>query len=272
VSTTTSVKGLYGQGCEGAHPVTDAGAPPAFPVAVVGCLFDMDGVLTSTAQLHAQAWKATFDAFLAARDPASGERDDPFDIAADYREHVDGRLREDGVRAFLASRHITLPDGSPDDPPGNESVHALAEAKNERLLRLVEERGVQVYPGSVDLVRAARAAGMRTAVVSASANTRSVLESAGVTELFDAVVDGVAAADRHLAGKPSPETYLAAAADLGLSPGECAVFEDAVAGVEAGKAGGFALVVGVDRDGNRDELLASGASIVVDDLSELLPA
>jgi beta-phosphoglucomutase family hydrolase len=245
--------------------------PPAFPVAVRGCLFDMDGVLTSTARLHSEAWKATFDAFLADRKPAPGERDDPFDIATDYREYVDGRLREDGVRTFLASRHITLPDGSPHDPPGEGSVHALAEAKNERLLRLIDQRGVQVFPGSVDLVRSARAAGIGTAVVSASANTRSVLESAAINDLFDVIVDGITAAERHLPGKPSPETYLAAAADLNLSPGECAIFEDAVAGVQAGRAGGFALVVGVDRDGNRDELLASGATIVVDDLSELLP-
>lgn len=239
-------------------------------MAVRGCLFDMDGVLTSTASLHAEAWKATFDGFLANRTPAPGERDDPFEIATDYREYVDGRLREDGVRAFLASRHIQLPDGSPDEPPGTQSVHALAEAKNRLLLRLIEERGVHVFPGSVDLVRAARAAGMRTAVVSASANTRSVLESAGITDLFQVIVDGIAASRRHLAGKPAPDTYLAAASDLGLPASECAVFEDAVSGVEAGKAGGFGLVVGVDRDGNRDELLASGATIVVDDLSELL--
>jgi beta-phosphoglucomutase family hydrolase len=248
-----------------------AGPRPAFPVAVRGCLFDMDGVLTSTARLHAEAWKATFDAFLADRKPAPGERDDPFDIATDYREYVDGRLREDGVRTFLASRHVTLPEGSPDDPPGEGSVHALGEAKNERLLRLLDQRGVQVFPGSVDLVRSARAAGIATAVVSASANTRSVLASAAINDLFDVIVDGVSAAERHLAGKPSPETYLAAAADLDLPAGECAIFEDAVAGVQAGRAGCFALVVGVDRDGNRQELLTNGATLVVDDLSELLP-
>jgi beta-phosphoglucomutase family hydrolase len=248
-----------------------AGSPPAFPVAVRGCLFDMDGVLTSTARLHGEAWKATFDAFLADRKPAPGESDAPFDVITDYREYVDGRLREDGVRAFLASRHITLPEGSPDDPPGAESVHAIAEAKNVRLLRLIDERGVQVFPGSVDLVRSSRTAGIRTAVVSASANTRSVLESAGIGDLFDVIVDGITAVERHLAGKPSPETYLAAAADLELPANDCAIFEDAVAGVQAGRAGGFALVVGVDRDGNRDELLANGATIVVDDLSELLP-
>jgi beta-phosphoglucomutase family hydrolase len=230
----------------------------------------MDGVLTSTARLHAEAWKATFDAFLAHRDPKPGERDDPFDIATDYREYVDGRLREDGVRSFLASRHIELPEGSSEDPPGEPSVRALAESKNERLLRLVAERGVNVFPGSVALVRAVRAADLRTAVVSASANTRAVLQSAAITDLFDVIVDGIAAAERHLVGKPSPDTYLAAAADLEMSSGECAVFEDAVAGVQAGKAGRFGLVVGVDRDGNREELLANGATIVVDDLSELL--
>jgi beta-phosphoglucomutase family hydrolase len=231
----------------------------------------MDGVLTSTAALHAEAWKSTFDAFLANRTPAPGERDDPFGIATDYREYVDGRLREDGVRAFLASRNIALPDGSPDDPAGEESVHALAEAKNKLLLSLIDERGVHVFPGSVDLVRCARAAGMRTAVVSASANTRSVLESAAITDLFDVIVDGIAAAERRLAGKPAPDTYLAAASDLDISATDCAVFEDAVSGVEAGRDGGFGLVVGVDRGGDREELLASGATIVVDDLSELLP-
>jgi beta-phosphoglucomutase family hydrolase len=250
--------------------VTVAGPRPAFPVAVRGCLFDLDGVLTSTAALHAEAWKATFDDFLAHRQPAPGERDDPFEIATDYRDYVDGRLREDGVRSFLASRHITLPEGSPDDPPGVESVHGLAEAKNKRLLALIDERGVHVFPSSVDLARAARAAGIKTAVVSASANTRAVLSSAQISDLFDVVVDGVAAAERHLAGKPSPATYLAAASDLGLKPVDCAVFEDAVSGVAAGKAGGFGLVVGVDRDHDRDELLQNGATIVVEDLAELL--
>jgi beta-phosphoglucomutase family hydrolase len=256
---------------EGGHAVAMPGPPPALPVAVHACLFDLDGVLTSTARLHAEAWKATFDSFLAHREPQQGEEDDPFDLATDYREYVDGRLREDGVRAFLASRHIALPEGSPDDPPGEGSVHALAESKNKRLLGLIGERGVSVFPGSVDLVRAARAADLRTAVVSASANTRAVLASAGITDLFDVIVDGIVAAERHLAGKPSPQTYLAAASDLKMSADDCAVFEDAVAGVQAGKAGGFALVVGVDRDGNRQELLENGATVVVDDLSELLP-
>ncbi len=231
----------------------------------------MDGVLTSTARLHAEAWKETFDAFLAHRNPAAGERDEPFDLATDYRDYVDGRLREDGARAFLASRHITLADGSPDDPPGNASIHSLAEAKDERYRRLIDERGEHVFAGSIDLVRVTRATGIRTAVVSASANARLVLESASITDLFDVIIDGVAAAARHLAGKPSPQTYLAAASDLNMPASDCAVFEDAVAGVAAGKAGGFAFVVGVDRDGNRDELLANGATIVVDDLSELLP-
>ncbi len=256
---------------EDAHAVTSTGPPPAFPVTVQACLFDLDGVLTSTARLHAEAWKATFDPFLAHRQKAPGENDAPFDIATDYREYVDGRLREDGVRSFLASRHIALPEGSPGDPPGEGSVQALAEAKNKRLLRLIDERGVSVFPGSVELVRAARDADLRTAVVSASANTRAVLASAGITDLFDVIVDGVAAAERHLAGKPSPATYLAAASDLEMPAGECAVFEDAVSGVQAGKAGGFALVVGVNRDDNRQELLENGATIVVDDLSELLP-
>ena len=196
------------------------GPLPAFPATVRGCLFDLDGVLTSTARLHAQAWKATFDDFLAHRDPQPGEDDDPFDIATDYREYLDGRLREDGVHAFLASRHIALPEGSPGDPLGQATVHTLAASKNERLLQLMAERGVGVFPGSVELVRAARAADLRTAVVSASANTKAVLASAGITDLFDVVVDGIAAAERHLAGKPSPQTYLAAASDLNLAASE----------------------------------------------------
>jgi beta-phosphoglucomutase family hydrolase len=254
----------------GSTPATTV-PPPVLPVTVHGCLFDLDGVLTSTARLHAEAWKATFDAFLADRNQGSGEDDHPFDIVADYREYVDGRIRDDGVRAFLASRHIALPEGSSEDPAGGGSVHALAASKNERFLRLVDELGVSVFPGSLDFVRAVRAADLRTAVVSASANTRAILVSAGITELFDVIVDGIAAAERHLAGKPSPQTYLAAASDLKMSAGECAVFEDAVAGVQAGKAGGFAVVIGVDRDSYRTALLENGATIVVNDLSELLP-
>jgi beta-phosphoglucomutase family hydrolase len=243
----------------------------ALPVTLYGCLFDLDGVLTSTVRLHAEAWKAVFDAFLAHRDQEPGEDDKPFDIVTDYREYVDGRLRDDGVRTFLASRHISLPEGSPEDSPGEGSVHALARSKEERFTQLMHERGVSVFSGSIDFVRAARAAGLRTAVVSASAHTTDILASTGLTDLFDVIVDGIAASVRHLAGKPSPQTYLAAASDLHMSAGECAVFEDAVSGVQAGKAGRFALVVGVDRGGNRQALLENGATIVVDDLSELLP-
>lgn len=250
--------------------MTGSGSSPALPVVVQGCLFDLDGVLTSTARLHAEAWKATFDAFLAQRGSEPGENDQPFNIVTDYREYIDGRLREDGVRAFLASRHIALPEGSRGGSPGVTSVHTLAESKNERFLRLVHERGVSSFPGSVDFVRAVRAVDVRTAVVSASANTKEILASAGITHLFDVVIDGIAAAERHLAGKPSPETYLAAASDLNMPAGECAVFEDATSGVQAGRAGGFALVVGVNRDDDRDALLKNGATIVVDDLSELL--
>ena len=251
--------------------MTITSSPPALPATVHACLFDLDGVLTSTAGLHAEAWKATFDAFLAHRDPEPGEEDKPFDMVTDYREYVDGRLRDEGVRTFLASRHISLPEGSPEDPPGGGSVHALARSKDERFLQLMDERGVSTFPGSIDFVRAARAVDLRTAVVSASTHTTNVLASTGITDLFDVIVDGITAAERHLAGKPSPETYLSAASDLHMSAGECAVFEDAVSGVQAGKAGSFGIVVGVDRGGNREALLENGATIVVDDLSELLP-
>lgn len=237
------------------------------PETTKACLFDLDGVLTDTAVLHGDAWKTMFDAFLAAR----GEP--PFDPVKDYQRYVDGRKREDGVRTFLASRGISLPEGSPDDPPEAETVHGLAARKNGLLQELIAERGVRVFPGSVDYVRAARAAGLRTAVVSSSANTVQILQAAGIGGLFDARIDGVGAAERGLPGKPEPDTFLAGAAAVDVPAGLCAVFEDAIAGVEAGRAGRFGTVVGVDRvrDGlHGPALKAHGADVVVNDLSELL--
>jgi len=237
------------------------------PATTKACLFDLDGVLTDTAVLHNAAWKRMFDAFLAAR----GEQ--PFDPVKDYQEYVDGRKREDGVRAFLSSRGIALPEGSPDDPPEAETVHGLAARKNGLLQELIAERGVRVFPGSVDYVRAARAAGLHTAVVSSSANTVQILQAAGIGGLFDARIDGVVAAERGLPGKPEPDTFLAGAAAVDVPAGLCAVFEDAIAGVEAGRAGRFGTVVGVDRvrDGfHGPALKAHGADVVVNDLSELL--
>jgi beta-phosphoglucomutase family hydrolase len=240
----------------------------ALPDHVRACLFDLDGVLTDTASVHAAAWKATFDDFLSQH--ASGDAARPFDIATDYREYVDGKPRADGVRSFLASRGITLPEGSSDDPPDADTVHGLGNRKNEMLLHKLRTEGVRVFEGSVRFVRAVREAGLKTAVVSASANTPEVLRAAKIEDLFDTRVDGVVAASRHLAGKPAPDTYLAAAEMLGVEPAAGSVYEDALAGVAAGRAGAFGYVVGVDRVGQADGLRAAGADIVVEDLSELL--
>jgi beta-phosphoglucomutase family hydrolase len=234
------------------------------PDAITACLFDLDGVLTKTAEVHARAWKQTFDAFLETR----GEK--PFDLVRDYDEYVDGKPRLDGVRDFLASRGIELPEGSPNDPPGAQSVHGLANAKNELVLRLIREEGVDAYDGSVRYLHAARDAGLRRAVVSSSHNCHDVLVAAGIEDLLEVRVDGVVAEERNLKGKPAPETFLEGARILGVQPEHAAVFEDALAGVQAGRAGGFGCVVGVDRSGQRDALLAHGASVVVDDLAELL--
>jgi beta-phosphoglucomutase family hydrolase len=231
-------------------------------------LFDMDGVLTQTAKIHAAAWKRMFDEYLRRR--AGGGDFEPFDAGRDYEEHVDGRPRLDGVRQFLASRGIELPEGEPGDATDAETVTGLGNRKNELVLRLIAEEGVQSYPGSVRYVRAARDAGLRTAVVSSSANTHDVLKAAGLVDLFDVVIDGHAVSDRGLKGKPAPDTFLAAARDLGVEPGQAAVFEDALAGVEAGRAGRFGRVVGVDRGHQADALRAHGADVVVDDLAELL--
>jgi len=241
------------------------------PAAIRACLFDLDGVLTRTATVHAAAWKELFDTFLRARAEQRGDTFVPFDEVADYDTFVDGKPRADGVRSFLASRHIDLPDGDPDDPPGEETVHGLGNAKNEILLRRLRDNGVEPYTGSVRYVMAVRASGLRTAVVSSSANCHEVLVAAGMVELFDGRVDGVSAAADHLAGKPAPDTYLAAARSLEVDPGAAAVFDDALSGVEAGRAGGFGYVVGVDRVGQADALRSHGADTVVADLAELLP-
>jgi beta-phosphoglucomutase family hydrolase len=240
------------------------------PDGVSACLFDLDGVLTQTAKVHAAAWKEMFDAYLHQRAQRSGEPFREFDAVADYDAYVDGKPRYDGVRSFLASRGIELPQGTPDDPPGAETVDGLGNRKNELVLKLIHDQGVQAYEGSVRYVRAARDAGFPRAVVSSSANCRDVLRAAAIEDLFDAVIDGVVAAQEGLGGKPAPDTFLAGARALGVQPREGAVFEDALAGVQAGRAGGFGFVVGVDRVGQRDALLAHGADIVVEDLAELL--
>jgi beta-phosphoglucomutase family hydrolase len=242
-------------------------SPLGLPDPVRACLFDLDGVLTSTAAVHAAAWKQMFDAFLRSRQgPGTG----PFDAVADYDEYVDGRPRADGVRTFLASRGIRLPEGQEDDPPERETVQGLGKRKNLLVLDVIRRQGVEAYPGSVRYVDAVRAAGLRAAVVSSSANCREVLAAAGIADRFDTVVDGRTARERRLAGKPRPDTFLAAAADLGVGADRAAVFEDALAGMDAGRSGGFGYVVGVDRVGQREALLAHGADTVVSDLVELL--
>lgn len=240
------------------------------PSGVTACLFDLDGVLTRTAIVHAAAWKQMFDEFLRDWSTRTGQPFVPFDAGADYDTYVDGRPRLEGTQGFLKSRGIDLPEGSADDPPGERTVHGLSNRKNDLVLRMLRERGVEVYEGSVRYVEAVRNAGLSTAVVSSSANTAEVLEAAGISHLFDARIDGVVAAERHLAGKPAPDTFVAGATALGVGPDRAAVFEDALAGVEAGRGGDFALVVGVDRVGQADELRHHGADVVVADLSELL--
>jgi beta-phosphoglucomutase family hydrolase len=242
------------------------------PDGVSACLFDLDGVLTQTAKVHAAAWKQMFDDYLRRRAAATGQAFVPFDPVHDYDEYVDGRPRYDGVRSFLGSRGIELPEGSPDDPPGAETIHGLGNRKNEIVLRLIREHGVEPYEGSVRYVEAAREAGLRRAVVSSSTNCRDVLAAAGMTDLFEQVVDGVVAEREHLRGKPAPDTFLAGARALGVEPAQAAVFEDALAGVEAGRAGHFGFVVGVDRVGQAEALREHGADVVVQDLGELLPA
>jgi len=237
---------------------------------VTACLFDLDGVLTQTALVHNAAWKQTFDTFLEAWSKQHGQEFVPFDSGGDYHRYVDGRPRADGVRTFLASRGITLPEGTPDDGPDQQTVNGIGNRKNDLVLQKIKEGAVQVYPGSVRYLKAAKDAGMRRAVVSASANCKDVLEAAGIAELIEVRVDGVTARERKLPGKPAPDTFLYAARLLGLPPANCAVYEDAQAGVAAGRAGDFGIVVGVDRVDQAQALLNNGADIVVTDLSELL--
>jgi beta-phosphoglucomutase family hydrolase len=240
------------------------------PREISACLFDLDGVLTKTAKVHARAWKQMFDDFLRARSDRTGEPFVPFDAASDYDHYVDGLPRLDGVRTFLESRGIALPMGSSTDPPGAETVHALGERKNDLVLQLIAADGVEPYAGSVRFVEAAREHGLGRAVVSSSTNARDVLGAAGIEHLFDARIDGVVAERDGLPGKPAPDTFLAGARALDVEPAQAAVFEDALAGVEAGRAGAFGWVVGVDRTGQAEALSDRGADIVVPDLAELL--
>ena len=241
--------------------------PAAFglPDSIRACLFDLDGVLTRTATMHFAAWKRTFDEFLQAHDPGTGQF-----TQADYNAYVDGRHRADGVRGFLASRSIVLPEGAAGDAPDAATVQGIATRKNELVLRELEEHGVEVYEGSVHYLRAVKEAGLATAVVTASANGAQVIAAGGFADLIDARIDGVVAARDGLRGKPEPDTFLAGARALGVEPAEAVVYEDALSGVAAGRAGAFGFVVGVDRVGQAAELAEMGADVVVQDLSELL--
>jgi beta-phosphoglucomutase family hydrolase len=232
-------------------------------------LFDLDGVLTATAKVHATAWKRTFDELLKTRSVRTRQSFRPFDIHIDYKQYVDGRLREDGVRAFVESRDIALPDGEPSDSPDRETVHGVGNRKDQLVKETLATDGVEVFEGSVAWLRRVCELGLRTAVVSASRNCAAVLAAAGIAELFDTQVDGNTAAKLGLPGKPQPDTFLHAARELGVDAKRAVVVEDALSGVQAGRAGGFGLVIGVARKGNTAELAEHGADVVVGDLSEL---
>ncbi len=253
-----------------ATPAGRAALAGPFPgPAVRAVIFDMDGVVTQTAVVHAAAWKRLFDDYLRDRSARTGEPFRPFDTEADYRPYVDGMPRYDGVRRFLASRGITLPEGAPSDPPEAETVCGLGNRKNGYFLARVEQDGVRAFPTTVALLRDLRARTIRTALISASENATRILSSAGVLDLFDARVDGTDAHELGFPGKPDPAIFLEAARRLGVDPAHAVVVEDALAGVEAGRAGGFGLVVGIDRVGLGDALARHGADVVVRDLGEL---
>lgn len=239
-------------------------------------LFDMDGVLTKTAVVHAAAWEQTFNEFLVEEGARTGTAYTPFDPEGDYERYVDGEPRDDGVRNFLAARKIVLPEGKDSDPPEARTVKGVGNRKNALVLSVLKTNGVEVYDGAVVLVRQLRALNVKVAVVSASENTQDALEAGGIESLFDARVDGHVVKDKHLAGKPAPDSYLEGARTLGVTPDKCVVVEDALAGVAAGRAGHFGLVVGVDNHDHdavheyADALRAHGANIVVRDLAEFL--
>ena len=265
--------GVRGQATMTDDHARDAADPqssgPLNPEAIDAVLFDLDGVITRTAMVHARAWKMAFDEFLRQRSAGLDGSFEPFRIDHDYMTYVDGKSRSDGVIAFLQSRGISLAPGRPDDPPDRNSVHGIGNRKNAKFLQLLENEGVPVYGTSLDLVRSLRAKGLKTGLVSSSRNCAAILDVAGIADLFDVRVDGVTAADYGLKGKPAPDTFLEAARSLGVEPSRAVVVEDALAGVEAGRAGNFARVVGIARFAAREDLRARGADIVVDDLAEL---
>jgi beta-phosphoglucomutase family hydrolase len=233
-------------------------------------LFDLDGVLTATAKVHAACWKQAFDEFLKRRADRNNGTFKPFDIKKDYEDYVDGKPRYDGVQSFLQSRGIELPQGKPDDPPDRETICGLGNRKNDLFNQALKDKGVEVFDGSVAWLRQLRQKGVKTAVVSSSKHCQVIIGVAGIADLFDARVDGKVAEDLNLKGKPAPDTFLKAAERLQVSPEKAVVVEDATAGVEAGHRGGFGLVIGVDRKGDAEALRQHGADLVVSDLKELL--
>jgi beta-phosphoglucomutase family hydrolase len=253
------------------RPAERAEAPPITREHFDAVLFDLDGVLTSTAEIHASAWKRMFDGYLRKRAAARGEAFRPFDVATDYLRYVDGRPRYEGVAKFLESRDIHLPRGTPASPPDEESVSGLGNVKDQMVQEAIAAGKVKSFPSSLEFARLVRDRGLRTAVVTSSRNCTAVLRAAGMTDLFEAQVDGNTIENEGLRGKPAPDSFLRAAELLGVEPRRAVVVEDAIAGVEAGKTGGFGLVIGIDRHGDGDALRQHGADVVVNDLAELLP-
>jgi len=240
------------------------------PERIRATLFDLDGVLTDTASVHKKAWKSMFDQFLKADAERAGTEFVPFDIDADYLKYVDGKKREDGVRSFLASRNIDIPEGGPDDAADARTIYGLGNRKNEQFQHTLQTDGVEVFEGSRRYLEAVVKAGLATAVVSSSANTREVLELTGLDKFVQQRVDGVTLREENIAGKPAPDSFLRAAELLDVTPDQAVVFEDALSGVEAGRAGNFGYVVGVDRVGHAEALRRNGADVVVTDLAELM--
>jgi beta-phosphoglucomutase family hydrolase len=233
-------------------------------------LFDLDGVITDTANLHATCWKQMFDEYLQKRARQRGEAFRPFDVSTDYRLYVDGKPRFDGVRDFLSSRRIQLPEGNPDDPAQEETVCGLGNRKNDLVNHAIADVGVEPYEGTVEFIHQLRRNGFKTAVVTSSQNCTVVLKAAKLDGFFEVRVDGNTIESERLAGKPAPDTFLMAARLLGVEPTRAVVIEDAISGVQAGSNGSFGLVIGVARKGNAEELKQHGAHLVVDDLGELV--
>lgn len=249
--------------------MTQSHTPPITRNKYDAVLFDLDGVITDTAKMHASCWKHMFDEYLQKRAAQTGEPFRPFEISTDYKLYVDGKPRFDGVRDFLKSRGINLPEGTSDDPPQMETVRGLGNRKNEMVNQEIESVGVNSYPGTIDLIHQLMKDGFKVAVVTSSQNCDVVLKAAKISHLFEVRVDGNVIAEQHLAGKPAPDMFLTAAKWLKVEPKRAVVVEDALSGVQAGRNGAFGLVIGVARKGNNEELKKHGADIVVNDLSEL---